>query len=138
MIESLCVIDDDEIDIYQANRVCKKSNLIGRFYSFSDGREALDHFLDFEASKKKFEGCFPPQIILLDINMPLMNGFQFLEEYAKLPTEKKGSQIIMMLTSSDQASDKAMALKHSEVANYMTKPFTEEHLGTVLDLIVET
>lgn len=74
MIKSLCIIDDDEIDIYQANRVCKKSKLVERFYSFSDGREALEHFLNFEASKIKLEGYFPPQIMLLDINMPRMNG----------------------------------------------------------------
>jgi CheY-like chemotaxis protein len=135
MIESFCVIDDNEIDIYQVNRVCKKSNLIGRCYSFSDGKEALDHFLDFEASKEKFEGCFPPQIILLDINMPRMNGFQFLEEYSKLPAEKKESQIIMMLTSSDQENDKEKALKYPEVVSYMTKPFTQNYLDTILETI---
>lgn len=66
-----------------------------------------------------------------------MNGFEFLEEYTKLPADKKGCQIIMMLTSSDQVRDKEKALEHPEVVKYMTKPFTEEHLSTILDAIVK-
>ncbi len=138
MIESLCVIDDEEIDIYQVGRLCKKSKLIERFYSFSDGREALEHFLDFENSIVKFDGSFPPKVIFLDINMPRMNGFEFLEEYAKLPVEKRVCKIIMMLTSSDQAKDKEKALKHDEVASYMVKPLTKENLDTILVKILKS
>ena len=93
MIKSLCVVDDNERDVYQVERMSKKYNLAKCLYSFCDGQEAFDHFFSFEDSKKKFNSNFPPKVLLLDINMPRMNGFEFLEEYSKLPEEKKNSLV---------------------------------------------
>jgi CheY-like chemotaxis protein len=137
MIKSLCIVDDNEVDIYQVTRVVKKSGLVEQFFSFCDGQDALDHFFDFEGSKKKFEGNFPPVAIILDINMPRKNGFEFLEEYSQLPPEHKTSLIVMMLTSSDQGKDKERAKQFSEVKDYFLKPFTNEHLQKIIKMIEE-
>lgn len=134
MIESLCVIDDNEVDIYQVERIVKKSSSVKHFYSFCHGKEALDHFIDFEKSKKKFDGHFPPKVILLDINMPRMNGFEFLEEFSKLPNEKKNCLIIMMLTSSDQEEDKERARSFSNVQDFFIKPFNKDQLNSILKM----
>jgi CheY-like chemotaxis protein len=131
MLKSLCMIDDNEVDIYQVSRVIEKSGSIDKFYSFADGKEALEHFLNFEESQKKFEGYFPPSAILLDINMPRMNGFQFLEEYSKLKEEKKVSLIVGMLTSSDNVKDMIRSMHFQKVTEFFQKPFTVEHLKAI-------
>ncbi len=137
MIESLCVIDDNEIDVYQVQRISKKYNLAKTVYSFADGQEAIDHFLDFKESEKKFDGNFPPTVILLDINMPRMNGFEFLEKYSKLPEENKVSRVITMYTSSDQYLDREKAGKFPVVKDYIVKPFGQKHVEKTLDLAKE-
>jgi CheY-like chemotaxis protein len=135
MIKSLCVVDDNEVDIYQVSRVVKKSGLVEHFYSFCDGQEALDHFIDFDESKKKFDGHFPPKAVLLDINMPRKNGFQFLEEFSNLSPGKKESLIILMFTSSSQDKDKDRASQFPIVKDFFVKPFTKEHLEMIIQLI---
>lgn len=135
MIKSLCIVDDNEIDVYQVNRVLKKSGLVEHFYSFVDGQEVLDHFIEFDESQKKFEGNFPPDVILLDVNMPRMDGFQFLDEYSSLSKEKKDGLIILMLTSSSQEKDKERASHFPEVKDYFLKPFSGEHLKRISQLL---
>ncbi len=135
MLKSLCMVDDNEIDVYQVSRIIKKSGLVETFYSFEDGQEAIDHFKQLEESKKKFDGNFPPVAIILDINMPRMDGFEFLQEYAKLPLEIKQSAIVMMLTSSNQDKDKEKASNFAEVKGYFVKPFTAEYLDTIIKMV---
>jgi CheY-like chemotaxis protein len=137
MIKSLCIVDDNEIDVYQVERISKKYNLAKFLYSFCDGQEAIDHFSSFEDSKKKFNSNFPPIVILLDINMPRMNGIEFLEEYSKLPKEMKDSIIIIMYTSSDQERDKKRVADFPEVKGYIVKPFAPEHVEKILSLAKE-
>jgi len=134
MIKSFCIIDDNAIDVYQVSRVVKKSGLVEKFYSFVDGQEALDHFINLEDSQKKFDGYFPPNVILLDINMPRLDGFEFLEQYSKLPNEVKGGLLIMMFTSSDQQKDKQRASQFPEVKDFLIKPFNEKQLDKIVKL----
>ncbi len=128
------MIDDNEIDVYQVDRIVKKSGLVEQFYSFNNGQEALDHFIDPEKGEKKFNGYFPPKIILLDINMPIMDGFEFLDEYSKLPEEKQKSFIVIMLTSSNQQTDKVKASEFPLVKDFFVKPFKSEDLQKIIDI----
>jgi len=129
------MVDDNEIDIYQVNRVIRKSGLVEHFYSFCDGQEAIEHYLDYEENQNKFNGQLPPEVILLDINMPRMDGFEFLERYSKLPAENKNELIILMLTSSGQDRDKERAAHFDIVKDYIIKPFSPEHLQKILEMI---
>jgi|SaaInlStandDraft_6_1057023.scaffolds.fasta_scaffold104324_2 CheY-like chemotaxis protein len=137
MIKSICMIDDEEIDIYQVNRLLKKTKNVEHFYSFSDGKEALEHYENFEESQNKFEGHFPPSIVLLDINMPRMGGFEFLEEIQNLPEEKKCKSVIIMLTSSSQERDKELAANFPIVKGFLVKPLTNDKLEDIFKLIEE-
>jgi CheY-like chemotaxis protein len=137
VIKSICMIDDEEIDIYQVNRLLKKTKNVEHFYSFSDGKEALEHYQNFEESQEKFEGNFPPSIVLLDVNMPRMDGFEFLEEIQHLPEEKKCQSVIIMLTSSSQERDKELAAKFPIVKGFIVKPLTQDILEDIFKLIEE-
>ena len=130
------IIDDEEIDVYQVDRMLKKTKKAEYFYSFSDGKEALEHFKSFEESQKKFEGYFPPTIILLDINMPRMGGFEFLENLMELPEGKICQSVILMLTSSSLERDRERAQKFAIVKDYIEKPFTTDHLENIIKSIM--
>jgi CheY-like chemotaxis protein len=135
MIKSMCMIDDNDIDIYQVKRLINKTGLVESFYSFPDGQDALEHFRNYKETQNKFDGIFPPSIILLDINMPKMGGLEFLEEFDKLPTEARASLVVALLTSSEQ--DRKKGLRYSAVRTYLTKPLSKVDLQALDNLLNE-
>jgi CheY-like chemotaxis protein len=97
-----------------------------------NGREALDYLTLKGAA---FADYRRPDLILLDINMPIMNGFEFLDEYEKLPAEEKGHHLIVMLTTSMLEVDKERAAKFGVLSEYIAKPLTEVQLARVIQKI---
>ncbi len=77
---------------------------------------------NLEESAGKPDG-FPPMLIMLDINMPIMGGFQFLEEYTKLVsnTQDLASTVLTMFTSSEKEKEKERALSYDVVKGYIVK-----------------
>ena len=75
-----------------------------------------------------------PDVILLDINMPIMDGFEFLEEFEKLG-ECANHTKIFMLTSSTQQEDRNAALKYNCVKGYFDKPLTTEHVNEIISFL---
>jgi CheY-like chemotaxis protein len=72
-----------------------------------------------------------PEVILLDLNMPVMDGFQFLDEFQKM--EKNGRQTeIFVLTSSNRDEDKVRSTNYSAVSAYFDKPLSFSHVQTIL------
>ena len=84
-----------------------------------DGQQALDLLVSLDA---------PPEVIFLDINMPLMDGHEFLSEYSK---NSSNSSVVVMLTSSDQTVDIEKCMKYAVVLDYINKPLQVEHLVTL-------
>jgi len=76
-----------------------------------------------------------PSVILLDINMPRMNGFEFLEEYEKLieKTELDEVSYILMFTTSDYSEDIKRAKQFKSVSKYIVKPLTSENVDEIID-----
>ncbi len=120
---SVMIVDDQKPDRYLLKRYLKKMNHTGHIFEAENGESALDLFLNFEKSKNEFSDDFPPMIIFLDINMPFLNGFEFLDAFSKIreshPSLK--SSVIMMFSSSHSSSDKEKAFSYSFVKDFITK-----------------
>ena len=123
-LKCIMLIDDNPDDNFFHEREIKKNNIAKSVVTQGSGTDALEYIvLDKKPS---------PDIIFLDINMPGMNGWEFLKEYDKLEAGLKNSIIIIMLTTSDNPDDAFRAEGIGAVSDYITKPLTAEILKTVL------
>ncbi len=118
------VIDDSDIDQYLIKRQLTESKFASRVFSKFNGQEALEFLSDYAANKIQYKDDYPPSVILLDINMPLMNGFEFLEKFKKLREEHDycSTSIIVFLTSSSDEKDINQATQYDFVKGYIHKP----------------
>jgi len=125
-IESLMIVDDNSFDIMLTTKVLEKTGRFEHVYAVTDGAEALALFQNYQESRRQHPDRFPPLVILLDINMPLMNGFEFLSAYADLQgeVEHEHPSIIVMLTSSSYDQDRSRAMQEPLVKDYIIKPIT--------------
>lgn len=126
-IKTILIIDDNEAEQFLYRHLVNTYDPNIKVESVYDGEEALAYLED--TSKEQ------PDCILLDINMPRMNGFEFLEAY----TQKFADHpiVITMLTSSTMAIDKDRALEYDCVKAFFLKPITVESLETLSKLVEE-
>lgn len=113
---TIMIIDDSEADQFLASHVIEEFNPEIDVLQAYDGQEALDILRVLPKQ---------PDVIFLDINMPRMNGHDFLKEYDKW---NEHSIIIIMLTSSDQTADREMSRAYESVVDYFTKPLSTQAL----------
>ncbi len=119
----LCIIDDDDIYQFTVTRAVKAQHIAKKILVFSDGEKALEFFMDNVGQQDKL-----PDIVFLDINMPVMDGWQFLDEYIKLKP-RVGKQItIYLVTSSVDPVDLERAEKIKEISDYLVKPISPNQL----------
>lgn len=126
MHKKVMVIDDNEVDLFVADFVLKKSSFAEKVICVQSAREALDYLVNFENFPDEL-----PEFIFLDINMPLMSGFDFLEEYEKLSDTIKKHCIIMMLTTSLNEKDRLRAEENKYVCSFMNKPLNPEKVQNI-------
>lgn len=121
-IRTVLLIDDDTVTNILHRRIIERSKRVASVQVATDGQHALElleQCID--------DGIDPPELIFLDINMPRMNGFEFLEEYAARGMGKAGEKIIVMLSTSLLASDHERAAADPNVhcfENKLIKPDT--------------
>lgn len=117
---NILLVEDDDIDIMNVQRAFNKNNIANPLLVAHNGQEALDMLRGVNGQKKITP---TPRIILLDINMPKMNGIEFLRELRADP-ELKSLSVFVMTTSNDE-KDKIGAY-HYNVAGYIIKPVNFE------------
>ncbi len=127
------MIDDDEPTNFLSNLLIDEMKYCNHLQVTDTAQKALA-YLQNALNPLKKENEFPlPNLILLDINMPCMNGWEFLEEYKKIADSKLANVIIIMLTTSQHPDDKLKAEAIAEVSGFENKPLTTEMMERVLN-----
>ncbi len=118
------VIDDDRINNMVCESVIKKLHEQNQVISFLRAEDALNYLKNNTSVK--------PDIILLDINMPEMDGWEFLDNYQKLNGDNKAQ--IFMLSSSINQNDFDKAKTYTQVLDYIVKPFSKDKLMKIIEM----
>ena len=121
----LLIEDDDTVNFYN-EFILKELGATKEVVITTNGKEGIDYLLSCKDTDTAL-----PQLIFLDINMPVMNGFEFLE--ALESNGLTGSTIIVMLTTSLHPADLDRASKHPSISDYVYKPLMRERLSQILD-----
>jgi CheY-like chemotaxis protein len=120
-IDTICLIDDDIIFQYLAKKVITESNLVKEIDVFYNGLDAINFLESASLNKDKL-----PDIIFLDLFMPVMDGWGFLEEYVSLQSKLEKKIPIYIVTSSIDPADVQKSKSMSAVIDYIVKPITKE------------
>lgn len=125
-VKGMYVIDDDKIYHFLLKNLFKQNNVEADPQFYGNGLDAIE-------SLKKIPVTDPfPELILLDVNMPIMDGWQFLEEYVRLSRDMGKTSTIFMISSSNDEHDLSKARQYSNVVkDYLLKPICKEDLEKI-------
>lgn len=128
MSKSKCIllVDDDQTTILLTQLFLESMSLTD-VHASSNGQEAIDFILDH--CDEPTPQC--PHLVLLDLNMPVMDGFEFLDEFGQLDCNNKESIKIVVVSSSDSKRDRER-IQQYKVDGYIVKPLTEEKIKPFL------
>ncbi|HSD14803.1 MAG TPA: response regulator [Flavobacterium sp.] len=127
-MKNIMLIDDNDIDNFISNHIVAKSGVADKVSLMSSAIDALKHL---EEVKEDFEEF--PDLIFLDISMPVMDGFGFLNEVTKFPKVSERRCFIVMLTSSNNKNDIERAKQYSVVKDYFVKPLRAEMINLLMN-----
>lgn len=128
-IINLLVIDDDDINIFIIRKIVEKTGYKVNMVSRSNGQLAVEYLTEIADNREIF-----PQLMLVDINMPVLNGWEFLEAYEKLNLPQKSD--MYMLSSSVYENDIEKAKSYKDIKGFISKPLTIERLSELLRLVI--
>jgi CheY-like chemotaxis protein len=117
-IESILLVDDDEINNFLNAMIIEETDLAHNIKTYTSAEKALQYLKESVKNKKKDL----PELILLDVNMPEMDGWDFLEEYKKIIGTNLKRTKLMMLSSSMHERDVSKAKSYKFVVDYLPKP----------------
>lgn len=121
--KTVWVIDDDPIYQIIVKKNIQKSEMFSSISSFKNGKEAID---DLHTRLENNGG--PPDIILLDINMPVMDGWEFMEKMGLISAQITQQISVYIVSSSIAAEDRNKSQTYSDILGYLSKPVTIEDL----------
>ncbi len=130
-IDTVCIVDDDDIYQFTVRILLERTNMVNKVIVFSDGLKAIN-FLKGEIGNA--QGV--PDVLLLDINMPVMNGWEFLDEYLLIKPKLPKSVVIYLVSSSLDERDMLKAKSISALSGYLIKPIISENLVESLSAVM--
>lgn len=123
-MKNVLIVDDDQIFNFLSTKILRRIGIISEIRTALNGRQAMELI-------NKSGPETTPDIILLDLNMPVMDGFGFLEAFGNLPNTKRVNTQIIIVSSSQDPHDIKRA-RELGAAQYLSKPLTEHSLRTAL------
>ena len=127
-LKSILMVDDDRSTNFLHELILKNAGCTEHFHFALNGQEALDYLRKQYQSKAVL-----PEVIFLDINMPVMNGWEFLEEFALLPKEIQKAAGVVMLTTSMNPADEEKATSIPFVKAFRNKPVSESMIQEIAE-----
>ncbi|RTY72680.1 response regulator [Flavobacterium bomense] len=121
--KAIWIVDDDAIYQIIVNKIIQRSEIFSRVSSFKNGKEAIDHLHIAVENNAAL-----PDIILLDINMPIMDGWEFMEEMGLIKSLFDKQIIVYIVSSSIAVEDKNKSKSYENILGYLSKPITTNDL----------
>ena len=129
-LNCVLLIDDDEPTNFLNNMFIEETNCSKHIEVAQSAKDALEYLASSQQSENSNEPF--PELIFLDINMPSMDGWEFLEKYKELKKENSAQIIIIMLTTSLNPDDVLRAYQMPEISGFENKPLTTEKIDVIV------
>lgn len=126
------IIDDDEPTNFISKILFEEADCTRHLEVLNSGLKALDYFTNNKPGENKLCNFKMPDLVFLDINMPCMNGWEFLEEYKKIKNRHLEKPVIILLTTSLNPDDRLRAENNPEVSGFESKPLTAEIIKRIV------
>lgn len=128
MFDKILFVDDDPITLMLCKKVIAKSSFANEIATAQDGEEALKYFntLKYDSTKKITDKI--PQLIFLDLNMPVMGGWEFLDHFTSDAYAEFSETKVIILSSTIDPEDLQRAKKHPVIIDFLSKPITTSML----------
>ena len=125
LIKNLFILDDDIITTYMMGEILKDISFVEKFHIENNGWQALEYLQNIPS-----ENAFP-DVLLIDLKMPEMDGFEFIEHYEQYFHTIHPASTIAVITSSISENDRKLALSYKSVSKFLLKPFNEQVLEDI-------
>lgn len=128
IVELACIIDDDSVYVNLVKKIIETKKLCENLIVFNDGKQSIDYF---EALLQNLDADNIPEIIFLDLNMPIMDGWEFLERFTKIKNKFGKVITLYVVSSSINPLDINRAKSLSSVEDYLIKPVNINELENI-------
>lgn len=129
MIDLVMLIDDNDTDNFISKRIIELTQFARQVVAKSSGQSALEYLHQHQEQSDQL-----PNLIFLDINMPIVDGFMFLYEFENFPASVRNKCKVVILSSSDNQRDINRLINNNHVIKYITKPLTQVALEEIKEL----
>lgn len=129
-VKQLMLVEDDQITAFLTQNIIKKTGIAEQIVVCENGQEALEHLYKGLHTNSHQEIHFP-ELIFLDLNMPVMDGYEFLKKFTEIE-ELKGKNIHVIIVSSASLLKESKRIENLPTSGYIEKPIDENKIATIL------
>lgn len=128
MLNQILCVDDDPITLMLCKKVITNASFTNEIITFQNGEELLNHFNIIKASQIEDKPILHPQLIFLDLNMPVMGGWEFLDHFISAEFSEFNTVKVIVLSSTIDPEDFEKSKKYPMVIDFLSKPISKTML----------